>query len=65
VETRLLIAGELVAGEGGPIEVENPFTEQRFARVAQPSAEQVDAAIARAAESARRWAATPAVGRAD
>jgi len=27
METRLLIRGEQVAGDGGPLEVENPATE--------------------------------------
>ena len=31
METRLLIAGELVAGSGAPLSVENPFTEAEIA----------------------------------
>ena len=61
--TRLLIGGEQVAGTGEPLDVENPYTEETIATVALPSAEQVDAAIASARETARSWAQTPAVER--
>jgi betaine-aldehyde dehydrogenase len=64
-ETRLLIRGEQVAGDGGTLPVENPFTEAELAVVGLPSDEQVDAAIAAAREAARAWAATPAVERAE
>lgn len=63
VETRVLIAGELVAGEGEPLEVENPFDEQTVASVALPSEQQVNAAVAAAAAARRDWADTPAVER--
>ena len=63
METRLLIRGEQVDGQGGPLEVENPATEETLAVVGLPSAEQVDAAIAAAREAARGWAGTPAVER--
>jgi acyl-CoA reductase-like NAD-dependent aldehyde dehydrogenase len=63
VETRLLIGGEQVAGDGGPLAVENPATEETLAQVGLPSGEQVDAAIAAAREAARGWGATPAVER--
>lgn len=58
-ETRLLIGGERTAGDGEPIEVENPYTEQTVAAVGTPSPEQLDAALAaargaRATGSARR-----------
>lgn len=62
-ETRMLIAGELVAGEGKPLEVENPYDEQTIATVALPSDDQVDAAIAAAADARCEWAETPAVER--
>jgi aminobutyraldehyde dehydrogenase len=45
METRLLIAGEQVAGEGPGLDVENPYTQTILATVALPSAEQVDAAV--------------------
>ena len=62
-ETRLLIGGEQVPGEGEPLPVENPYTESALATVGLPSAEQVDAAIAAARGAARSWAATPAIER--
>ena len=62
-DASLLIGGERVGGEGEPLEVENPYTEEAIASVGQPSAEQVDAAIAAAREAARGWAGTPAVER--
>ena len=65
IETRLLIAGEQVAGEGEPLPVENPYTEETIAEVGLPSAEQVDAAVAAARGAARGWAATPALERAE
>src|SRR4051812_21436723 len=63
METRLLIGGEQVPGEGPPLEVENPATEETVATVGTPSAEQLDAAVAAAREAFRGWAATPAVER--
>ena len=63
LETRLLIGGEQVAGEGDSLSVENPFTESELASVGLPSAEQIDAAIAAARAAARSWAETPAIER--
>ena len=65
METRLLIRGERVAGEGAPLAVENPASEETIAELRGPSADQLDAAIAGARESARAWASTPAVERAE
>ena len=62
-ETRLLIDGEQVAGEGDPLEVENPFTEGVLETVGTPSPEQLDAAIAAAAGAQRNWERMPAVER--
>jgi acyl-CoA reductase-like NAD-dependent aldehyde dehydrogenase len=45
-ESRLLIGGEQVAGDGDLREVKNPTTEKTIATGPLPSAEQVDAAIA-------------------
>jgi acyl-CoA reductase-like NAD-dependent aldehyde dehydrogenase len=63
LETRLLIKGEQVAGDGVKLEVENPFSEETIATVGAPGTEQLDAAIAAARERSRAWAATPAVDR--
>ncbi len=62
-ETRLLIGGEQVPGEGTPLAVENPYTEETIATVGAASPAQTDAAIAAAREAARAWAATPALER--
>jgi betaine-aldehyde dehydrogenase len=64
-ETRLLIGGVRVAGDGEPLAVENPATEETVATVATPSDEQVAAAIAAALEAQRDWERTPAVERAE
>lgn len=65
METRLLIAGEQVEGDGERLAVENPATEETVAEVGAASAEQVDAAIAAAREAFAGWATTPAAERAD
>jgi len=65
METRLLVGGEQVPGDGAPLTVENPSTEETVAETAAASPEQVDAAIATAREAARGWADTPAGERAE
>jgi acyl-CoA reductase-like NAD-dependent aldehyde dehydrogenase len=65
VETRLLIAGEQVEGDGDRIAVENPATEETVAEVGAASPEQVEAAIAAARAAARGWGDMPAAERAD
>ena len=63
METRLLIGGEQVAGDGGALDVENPATEETVATVGLPSPEQLDAAVAAAGEAFPAWAAMPAAER--
>src|SRR5215207_6752875 len=63
METRLLIGGEQVEGQGGTLDVENPATEETIATLGLPSGEQIDAAVVAAREAAAAWAATPAVER--
>ena len=63
LETRLLLGGELVAGEGDRLAVENPYSEETVAEVSLPSSEQLDAAIAAAAGAEREWGRMPAVER--
>ena len=65
METRLLIRGEQVEGEGTGLAVENPATEENLTELRGASPEQVDTAVAGAREAARGWAATPAVERAE
>ncbi len=64
-ETRLLIGGEQVPGEGEALTVENPFTEETAAELQLPSEAQLDAAIGAAADAARGWERTPAPERAE
>jgi acyl-CoA reductase-like NAD-dependent aldehyde dehydrogenase len=64
-DTRLWIGGQRIAGEGQPLAVENPATEETVAIVATPSDEQVVAAIAAAHDAQRGWERTPAVERAE
>jgi betaine-aldehyde dehydrogenase len=65
METRLLIRGEQVAGDGEALDVENPATEETIVSVGLPSSEQLDAAVAGAAEAFPVWAGIPAVERAE
>jgi betaine-aldehyde dehydrogenase len=62
-ETRLLIGGELVEGEGAGLEVENPATEESVATVPAASAAQLDAAVEAARRASPGWAAMPGVDR--
>lgn len=62
--TDLLIAGRTVPGEGAPIEVENPTTEQVAATVPSASPAQVDQAVTAAGEAFEEWSRMPAIDRA-
>lgn len=55
METRLLIGGELTAGEGPSLAVENPATEATIAEVPTASAEQTAAAVTAARAAQRTW----------
>ena len=65
LETRLLVGGEMLAGEGAEIAVENPFSEETISTLRGASSEQVDAAVAAARGAFRTWESTPATERAD
>jgi betaine-aldehyde dehydrogenase len=65
VETRLLIGGEQVDGQGDRLSVENPTTEETLAEVGTASAEQVEAAIDAARDAFGGWSSTPAAERAE
>jgi acyl-CoA reductase-like NAD-dependent aldehyde dehydrogenase len=56
----LLIGGEAVAGEGAPIAVENPFTEETIETVGAASPTQLDAAADAARAAFETWSRTPA-----
>ncbi|HEU4737394.1 MAG TPA: aldehyde dehydrogenase family protein [Solirubrobacterales bacterium] len=58
--TALLIGGELVAGAGDPIAVENPYSTETIVAVPAASPEQVDAAVAAARAAWPAWARTTA-----
>ncbi len=64
-ETRLWIGGQAVAGNGEALAIENPFDESTVATVGTASADQLDNAIAAAAEAQRGWERTPALERAE
>jgi aldehyde dehydrogenase (NAD+) len=61
VAERLLIGGELVAGRGAPLPVEDPATEEVFTTVPTADATQVETAIASAYETyeSRVWTSVP------
>ena len=63
VETRLLIGGELVAGDGDRLVVENPATEEEVATLGVASPQQVAGAVAAAEAAQRGWERTPAAER--
>jgi len=63
-ETRMLIGGEFVQGDGTLIEVENPATEETVATVASASTGQLDQAVNAARDAAPVWSSMPAVDRA-
>jgi betaine-aldehyde dehydrogenase len=65
METRMVIGGEQVPGDGPALDVENPSTEETVDSVGTASPEQLDAAIAAAREASSGWASTPAVERAE
>jgi acyl-CoA reductase-like NAD-dependent aldehyde dehydrogenase len=65
METRLLIRGEQVAGDGEALAIENPATEETLVELGLPSPAQLDAAVVAANEAFAGWAATPAVERAE
>src|SRR5918995_451220 len=62
-ETTMLIGGRRIEGQGVPLEVENPFTEETIATVGTADEGQLDAAIGAAREASRAWMRTPAVER--
>jgi acyl-CoA reductase-like NAD-dependent aldehyde dehydrogenase len=59
-DTRQLIAGERVAGDGPVLEVENPYTEETIASAGSASPEQLDAAVRAAREAFSTWGPMPA-----
>jgi aminobutyraldehyde dehydrogenase len=58
MQTRLLIGGALVAGEGPPVSVLDPATGEEIAQVAEASPAQVDAAVAAADDAFESFSRT-------
>ncbi|MEI2703652.1 MAG: aldehyde dehydrogenase family protein [Baekduia sp.] len=63
--TDLLIGGEAVSGDGPPLTVENPATEETIATVGSASTEQVAAATAAARRATATWQDVTALERAE
>jgi acyl-CoA reductase-like NAD-dependent aldehyde dehydrogenase len=59
-ETKLLIGGELVAGAGAEIAVENPYTTETIVTVNSASPAQVEVAVGAAREAWKSWGRTTA-----
>jgi aminobutyraldehyde dehydrogenase len=59
MQTKLLIGGELVAGDGEALSVVNPATGDDIAQVAEASAAQVEAAVRSADEAFETYSQTP------
>ena len=59
IETRLLINGELVAGQGPAERILDPATGRVIASVPEASAEQLEAAVAAAEAAFDTWSQTP------
>ena len=57
-EYRMLIGGDLVAGEGGTYDIVNPATEEVVGQAPEASTAQVEAAAAAAAEAFGAWSRT-------
>ncbi len=58
MQTKLLINGERVQGDGPPEEIVNPATGDTVAQVPEASVEQVDAAVRAAGEAFAGWSQT-------
>ena len=64
MQTKMLIGGELTAGEGEPQAILNPATGATIAAVNEASKAQVDAAVAGRADAFPAWSrTTPASAR--
>ncbi|MQB01160.1 MAG: aldehyde dehydrogenase family protein [Actinobacteria bacterium] len=61
----MLIDGQIVEGQGAPVAVVNPATEETITEVNSATADQVEAAILSAKNAFRDWKRTPAPERAE
>jgi aminobutyraldehyde dehydrogenase len=64
MQTRMLIGGEFVAGEGATEDVLNPATGEAIVSIAEPSSAQIDAAVEAAAGAFPTWSRTTPAERA-
>ena len=64
MQTKLLINGELVRGEGSPDDILDPATGKTLAKVAEASRGQIDAAVKAADAAFDGWSRTPPKDRA-
>lgn len=64
-DTRLLIGGERVPGDGAALAIEDPYTEEIIASVGTPSPEQLDAALEAARGAAPGFGQVPGIERAE
>jgi len=58
MQTKLLINGKLVAGKGEPLEILDPARGEVLAEVAEPNAQQIDAAVKAASAALPGWSQT-------
>ena len=58
MQTRLLIDGELVEGEGSEIEVLDPASGETVANIREASSQQIDAAVRSSEEAFESWSRT-------
>ena len=58
MQTKLLIDGQLIAGDGAEVEVLNPATGQVITKIREASPDQVQQAVEAAARAFRSWGST-------
>jgi aminobutyraldehyde dehydrogenase len=63
MQTKMLIGGAFVAGEGAPEEILDPTTGERIATINEASADQLDAAVTAAAAAFPAWSRTTPAAR--
>lgn len=59
MQTRQLIAGDLVEGEGEPLDIRDPATGEEITQIAESSNNQLDRAVSASEEAFSTWSCTP------